>query len=449
MLINQAPLAARAAALRSGKLDLMRYLGEVCDRIEAFEPTVQALAPEADRRARLLREAAELQRRHPKPKGRPLLYGVPLGVKDIFHARGFVTRAGTQLPSELFAGDEASCVAMLRAAGALVLGKTVTTEFAYAEPGPTRNPHNPAHTPGGSSSGSAAAVAAGFCPLAIGTQTVGSTIRPAAFCGIIGFKPSFGRIPTAGAVTFASSADHVGLFTQDAAGMALAASILCRDWRASREPPGEARCDSRRALPTFGVPDGPYLQQASSAALEAFAVQLESLRSAGYPVRRVRMLEDIGAINRRHWRMCAAELAQAHAVWFARYEELYCPRTAALIRDGQSVGADELAAARAARIELRRKLERRMAEEEIDLWVCPAATGPAPEGLDSTGDPSMNLPWTHAGLPAVTLPAGQAANGLPLGLQCVAKFMNDEELLVCAEQLERIFNFHPPSRARI
>jgi Asp-tRNA(Asn)/Glu-tRNA(Gln) amidotransferase A subunit family amidase len=183
--------------------------------------------------------------------------------------------------------------------------------------------------------------------------------------------------------------------------------------------------------------------------LEAFDLQLESLRSAGYPVRRVRMLDDIGAINRRHWRMCAAELAQAHAVWFARYEDLYRPRTAALIREGQSVGADELAAARAARIELRRKLERRMAEERIDLWVCPAATGPAPEGLDYTGDPSMNLPWTHAGVPAVTLPAGRAANGLPLGLQCVAKFMNDEELLVCAEQLERIFNFHPPSQARI
>jgi Asp-tRNA(Asn)/Glu-tRNA(Gln) amidotransferase A subunit family amidase len=440
-------LAARAAALRSGKLDLMRYLGEVCDRIEALEPTVQALVPTADRRARLLREAAELERQHPNPEKRPLLYGVPLGVKDIFHARGFVTRAGTQLPSELFAGAEASCVATLRAAGALVLGKTATTEFAYAEPGPTRNPHNPAHTPGGSSSGSAAAVAAGFCSLAIGTQTVGSTIRPAAFCGIIGFKPSFGRIPTAGAVTFASSADHVGLFTQDVAGMGLAASILCRDWWALHEPPGEARRDSRRALPTLGVPDGPYLQQASSAALEAFDTQLESLRSAGYPVRHVQMLDDIGEINRRHWRMCAAELAQAHALWFAQYEDLYRPRTAALIRDGQSVGADELAAARAGRIELRTKLERQMGAEEIDLWVCPAATGPAPEGLDYTGDPCMNLPWTYVGLPAVTLPAGRAANGLPLGLQCVAKFMNDERLLLCAKQLERMLNFHASSRA--
>jgi len=157
-----------------------------------------------------------------------------VGIKDIFHVDGFVTRAGTRVPPERFAGPEAASVALLREAGALIAGKTVTTEFAYFEPGPTRNPHNPAHTPGGSSSGSAAAVAAGLCQLALGTQTIGSVIRPAAFCGVVGFKPSFGRIPTSGLVYFSRTIDHVGLFTQDLDGMELAASVLCRDWQPSK-----------------------------------------------------------------------------------------------------------------------------------------------------------------------------------------------------------------------
>src|SRR5690606_3462350 len=153
-------------------------------------------------------------------------------------------------------GSEAESVRLLRAAGALVLGKTVTAEFAYSEPGPTRNPRNLAHTPGGSSSGSAAAVASGFCPLALGTQTIGSVIRPAAYCGIIGFKPGYGRISTSGVLPVSRSLDHVGIFTQDIAGVALAASILCQTWDASPTV-------SAKTLPTLGVPTGAYLEQAT------------------------------------------------------------------------------------------------------------------------------------------------------------------------------------------
>src|SRR5262249_2824459 len=161
----------------------------------------------------------------------PSLYGVLIGVKDIFRATGFPTRAGSRLPPELLAGDEASCVTLLKSRGALILGKTVTAEFAYIDPGPTRNPYNLDHTPGGSSSGSAAAVAAGYCSLALGTQTIGSVIRPASYCGIVGFKPSYDRIPTDGVIHVSKALDHVGLLMQDVPGMALAASILCREWR--------------------------------------------------------------------------------------------------------------------------------------------------------------------------------------------------------------------------
>ena len=421
-MILSAPLAETAAALHTGQLDLLAYLNEICNRIDAAEPLIQALLPEADRRARLITEAQALQARFPDPANRPPLFGIPVGIKDIFVVDGFPTRAGSQLPPELFFGAEGDCVRALRAAGALMLGKTITTEFAYFEPGPTRNPHNLEHTPGGSSSGSAAAVAAGFCPLAIGTQTIGSTIRPAAFCGIFGFKPSYGRIPNNGLILCSNTFDHVGIFTQDVAGVALAASLLCHNWQA-------VEAGASDTLPVLGIPEGPYLAQASPEGLAAFEKQLALLEKAGYTLRRVTAMEDIEVINRRHSRIVFAEMAQVHAAWFAQYKSLYRPRTAAAIREGQEVSAGELAVARAGIAKLRVQLEALMVQVGIDVWVCPSAPGAAPEGLTSTGSPLMNLPWTQAGLPAISLPAGRAANGLPLGFQCVGAYMADERLL--------------------
>ncbi len=432
MFTFPAPLADTVTALGSGQDDLLEYVDAMCDRVDAVESHVQALLPEPGRRERLLRAAAEVQTRFPDPAGRPPLYGLLVGVKDIFHVDGFPTLAGTQLPPRLFAGTEAACVTALRQAGALILGKTVTTEFAYYEPGPTRNPHALDHTPGGSSSGSAAAVAAGLCPLALGTQTVGSVIRPSAFCGIVGFKPSYGRIATDGIVPFAPSADHVGLMTQDAAGMRLAAAQLCREWQSFDQAAHAA------GKPVLGLPEGPYLDQADPEALNALATQVRLFQKAGYTIRYVHMFADIAAIAQRHQAMIAAEMAAVHQAWFDNYAGQYRPRTAALIRQGRMVSDAETATARAGRITLRKEIEELMAQAGIDLWICPAAISTAPVGLEATGDPAMNLPWTHAGLPTVTLPAGPATDGLPLGLQCVAPFMADERLLAWAVALERI-----------
>ncbi len=430
-MILSAPLAETATALHTGQLDLLAYLNEICDRIDTLEPEIHALLPEANRRARLLTEAQALQADFPDPSNRPPLFGIPVGIKDIFFVDGFPTHAGSQLPSELFVGAEGDCVRALRSAGALMLGKTVTTEFAYFEPGPTRNPHNLEHTPGGSSSGSAAAVAAGFCPLAIGTQTIGSTIRPAAFCGIVGFKPSYGRIPNNGLILCSNTFDHVGIFTQDVAGAVLAASLLCHNWQVVETGVSDA-------LPVLGVPEGPYLAQASPEGLAAFEKQLTHLEEAGYTLRRVTAMEDIEVINRRHSRLVFAEMARVHAAWFAQYESLYRPRTAAAIREGQEVSLEELHLARAGIVKLRAQLEALMLQARIDLWVCPSSPGPAPEGLASTGSPLMNLPWTQAGLPAISLPAGRAANGLPLGFQCVGASMADERLLKWATPMSEI-----------
>ena len=423
-------LAVTAEALRSGRVDLIDYVEGMCDRVAQIDPDVEAMLPEQDRLGRLRLEAAQLREKYPNPAKRPPLYGLLVAVKDVFHVSGFVTRAGTMVPPDLFAGPEADIVALLREAGALILGKSVTTEFAYFEPGPTRNPHNPAHTPGGSSSGSAAAVAAGYCALALGTQTIGSVTRPAAFCGIVGFKPTLDRLPTRGLVYFSRTIDHVGLFTQDVAGMALAASALCRNWRADLV---------RGLMPAVGVPVGPYLDQVDPQALAAFERQMQRLAETGCLVKRIPMLADIEELNHLHRRMVFAEFAGEHAEIYDRHADLYRPRTAEIIEIGKKVTEDELAAARANGPRLRKKIEAQMAEAGIDLWVCPAACGPAPAGIHATGDPNMSLPWTHTGMPVVNLPAGYAKNRLPLSLQFIAPFGADEALLSWAQVLSDRF----------
>ena len=426
---HPAPVAEVAAALRADERDPVAYAEALRDRIAAVEDELRAFVPEPDRRERLRDAAAALPDRFPDPDDRPPLYGIPVGVKDIVHVEGFTTRAGSALPPDRFAGPEATCVRRLRDAGALVAGKTVTTEFAGAAPGPTRNPRDLGHTPGGSSSGSAAAVAAGLVPLALGTQTGGSVIRPAAFCGVVGVKPSFERIPRDGVIERSASADHVGFFTQDVAGARVAASVLCDDWTTGEPSSGEP--------PAVGVPEGSYLDRASEEALAAFEAGLERLREAGCRVERVTVptFEAFEALDRRHRRLHAAELALVHEEWFDDYEAFYRTPMAERIESGRAVTVDQLAESRASRLDLRAELADRLAAHDLDVWAAPAAPGPAPETIRSTGNPVLNRPWTHAGLPVVTLPSGVAENGLPLGIQFAAPFGADERLLAWAVTL--------------
>lgn len=411
-----------AAALR-------RRMETLCGAIEAREPELQALVPGTYDRARVLRDADTLCAKYPDPAQRPPLFAWPVGVKDIFRTDGFPTRCGSALPHELFDGAEASSVRRLKAAGAIVVGKTVTTEFAFSEPGPTRNPHDPEHTPGGSSSGSAAGVAAGYFPAALGTQTVGSVIRPAAFCGVAGFKPSFGRIPADGVIPYSVSVDHVGVLCAAAKDLlAPLLAVLCDGWnsQAARAP--------QRAL-TLGVPEGPYLERLEENVRAPFDRALQVLARAGHRILRVQALADFGALETRHTRLIGAELARYHAPWYERHRDAYRPATRARIELGRSVGDAELAELRKMQQDFRTAIERRMTEAALDAWVSPSATGPAPRGLGFTGDPAMNLPWTHAGLPVLGLPAGRAS-GLPLGVQFAARFGADEALVAQAPHLE-------------
>lgn len=422
-------LLALSNALRTGELPLTTYLSQLESRFAERESSVLAFMPEENRFARLRREAEALMDRHPRPDSRPALFGVPVGVKDIFHAAGFATRAGSRLPLEVFQGHEAESVTLLKNAGALIMGKSVSTEFAYFGPGPTRNPLSPegtTHTPGGSSSGSAAAVAAGLCPLALGTQTIGSIVRPASFCGVVGFKPTYDRISRAGVIPLSPSLDHIGVFTADVAGAALAVSLLCRNWSP----------DTPIKKPVLGIPEGPYLARATEAGLAHFRATCRRLAEAGYEIKSVDAMPDFDDIRERHNLIVAAEAAQVHAEWFLRFGELYHPKTADLIRRGQSITSDQLQEALKGREILRIELTQLMDAHGLDLWVSPAAPGPAPKGLDSTGDPVMNFPWTHGGLPAVNLPSGRNVEGLPLGLQLTGRWYADEMLMAWAVGIE-------------
>jgi Asp-tRNA(Asn)/Glu-tRNA(Gln) amidotransferase A subunit family amidase len=361
----------------------------------------------------------------PDPSTRPPLFAVPVGVKDIFHCDGFTTRCGSRLPPELFQGPEADSVSRLKSAGAVVMGKTATTEFAYFAPAATRNPVNPAHTPGGSSSGSAAGVAAGFFDVALGTQTVGSVIRPASYCGVTGFKPSLGRISTAGVVPFSVTVDHVGVFCTKASELPAIMVALDPSWQPVPET------DKLR----LGIPVGPYLRQTEDQALTTFEAQKDRLAQAGIEIVEVPVLEDIEAINARHTKLISAEIARVHAPWFENHQDLYRTKTREIILTGQAVAESEINGLKASCLALRRVLSEAMHRARIDAFACPSTTSEAPVGLDTTGSPLMNLPWTHAGLPVVSLPAGAGPGGLPLGLQLVGGFGMDEGLIGAALML--------------
>ncbi len=405
------------------------------DRIEQLEPIIQAMLPEPGRRDRVMEEMRSLLHQYPNPMKRPKLFGVPFGIKDIFHADGFETHGGSTLPPELLCGSESQAVSRLKSSGAVAAGKTVTTEFAYMHPGSTRNPWNTACTPGGSSSGSAAGVSAGYFPFALGTQTVGSVIRPASFCGIVGFKPSFGRIPADGMIQFSASADHVGILAADTRTAAAVSEVLLDHWNASRfELPQDVR------TPKIIILKDAYTSQASSEAREAVEKTADLLAQEGFAVEEAGLFDDIETLNEVHQRMIAREFRDVHAQWFKHYSSRYSEPSRKLIELGNQVGERELMDARKGRMKTRSAVSQLLSARGADALLAPSSGSSAPEGISYTGSPLLNLPWTYGGVPAVTIPAALSPNNLPLGVQCIGEFGQDEKLLSLAFRIEQILN---------
>lgn len=369
------------------------------------------------------------------------LHGIPVGIKDIIDVAGMATEAGSPLLKGRVAEQDAPVVAALRAAGAIILGKTVTTEFACFDPSPTRNPWNPEHTPGGSSSGSAAAVALEMCLAAVGSQTGGSITRPAAYCGVAGLKPTFGCVDTTGVVPISRHLDHVGPLARSAVdlGAMFAAMTAAADpW---------LPLPALSAPPPLAVIGEFFLQQADDAVRDVTVAASDALLQAGAQLQLLNLPPSFSLTLAMHRCVMAVDAAETHLQTFTSHQAAYGPRVRALIEEGLATMAIDYALALRHREQFRNDLETLLRDDVIA--VTPATPTVAPAGLESTGDPSFNSPWSHAGLPTVTIPCGLTRAGLPCGLQLIGPPHREQRLLAVAAWCEQAlaFSARPPLAA--
>jgi Asp-tRNA(Asn)/Glu-tRNA(Gln) amidotransferase A subunit family amidase len=423
------------AAIRAGKITSEELMRACLDRIASLDEQIGAWAHlDADH---ALKQACEADVLLQQGKALGPLHGVPVGVKDIFDTQDMPTEDGTVLHAGRQPTEDATAVSLLREAGAVILGKTVTTELAVYAPGKTRNPHDPERTPGGSSSGSAAAVAAGMVPLAIGTQTNGSVIRPASYCGVYGYKPSCGRIPRHRVLQQSRPLDQVGVFArtiEDAA--MIAESIMAFD---DRDPDTQLRArpnliemvaEEPPVEPRLAFVKTPVWDQADPDTQEAFA---ELVAHLGENVDEFQLPDIFNDAVAQHCTIMEADLARSFEREYARGKDKLSSILREMIERGQKVSAVDYNNAVSQIPVLNRALDKLF--DWHDAIITPAATGEAPVGLESTGSPIFCTLWTLCGMPAISLPLLQGNHGMPMGVQLVGPKGDDAQLLRTARWL--------------
>ncbi|HEY4403479.1 MAG TPA: amidase [Xanthobacteraceae bacterium] len=415
--LNELTAAEVASRVAARDVTAEAVVSDCLARIGAREPAVHAFA-HVD--AELVLEAARTLDRGPV---RGPLHGVPIGIKDVIDTAD----QPTQMGSPIYAGHrpawDAACVALLRAAGAVILGKTVTAEFAGMTAGLTVNPHNPAHTPGGSSSGSAAAVADLMLPAALGTQTGGSVLRPAAYCGVIGYKPTFGAFNRAGLKFAAESLDTIGLMARSLDDIALVTSVLL-----GGQPGAPAELGGP---PRIGLCRTPLWDQAEPETRLAVEDAAARLAQAGAPLRDVTLPDDFAGLKvAARETINNYERSKSMAAEWASHRDLISPKLQRCIALGMEMPhADYLAA-----IRLGEGCRARLPAvfEDFDILLAPCVNGEAPAGLESTGDPGFQAIWTILHAPTMSLPTHTGPRGLPVGIQLVGRRYDDQRLLACA-----------------
>jgi aspartyl-tRNA(Asn)/glutamyl-tRNA(Gln) amidotransferase subunit A len=427
--------------MRSGELTAERLMESCLERIRAREEVVHAWVEVYEREA--LEEARRCDREFKRGSWMGPLHGIPVGVKDIIDVKGQYTRCGTPIYPAHVPDEDAPAVARLRKAGAIFPGKTETTPFANNDPTITRNPWNPEHTPGGSSSGSGAAVADRMCPAALGTQTGGSLLRPAAYNGIVGFKATYGRISAEGVLPNSWSLDHVGFHCRSAADAAILWPCMREDeprpFARMPEPPCCSRPRNPGSPPVLGYIREFFEQGTSPEVLESLASVRERFRQAGAEIVELPLPPSFEFVIPAWEIIKQAELYAYHRPLFEAYGEKYPPKLKARLEKGMQVPGYQYAEYLRHRILFQREMFQRMAC--VDAVFMPIASTTAPRGLSSTGSSVFNRPWTVSGFPAMSLPTGLDANGLPFGMQIAAQPWCEEKLLDAAAWCEEVLAF--------
>jgi Asp-tRNA(Asn)/Glu-tRNA(Gln) amidotransferase A subunit family amidase len=437
-------LSEAASGIRRGLFSAEQLTARYLERIRQHDSRIHAWAfLDASRALDEARKADDAVRAGP-PLG--ALHGIPIGIKDIIYTKGMPTRMGSPIFADFVPEYSAACVERLHAAGAFVQGKTVTTEFANQHPGRTTNPWNPEFTPGGSSSGSAAAVAADFTAAALGSQTRGSTIRPAVYCGVVGYKPSFGLISRFGMYTQSATLDHVGVLTRsvDDAGLLVAclASHDARDPGSLTDAAAHAdlaELGDLREPPRIAAVRSPLWSTADEAQQLLFKANCRALRERGAKIEEVDLPAAFNGANDATRLIQLAEMAHNYRELMAASAAQMSAALRALCERGLGHSAVEYLAAR----DLRERLRKALGElfEGFDAIVTPPATGEAPRALKSTGDAGFCAIWTLCGVPSVAFPAGTGPSGLPMGLQVVGAYLEDRRALQVAKWCMRCLPF--------
>jgi Asp-tRNA(Asn)/Glu-tRNA(Gln) amidotransferase A subunit family amidase len=421
---------AAAEDIRHGRLSPVDLVKSCLERIDRFDDRVRAWVL-VDRDGALARAeecAAEIKRGH----WRGPLHGIPLAIKDIFDVFDWPTAAGSHLWKNSIARQDATVVRRLRQAGAVFLGKTVTTQYASFDPPPTRNPWNAARTPGGSSSGSAAALACGMCMGALGSQTGGSITRPASYCGVAGVKPTFGRISTDGVVPLSPSMDHPGPMARCVRDLEiLLLNIADAGW-----PVAYARItDTPTLTPTLGRLGGLFDNKADPSVTKMMDEVTDKLRERGAIIEDVSLPASFAEVLPRHRTIMAVEGAAFHQERLRRHPDDYDPWIRSLLEEGLKCPAPEYARCKEHQELLRREMEDCF--DGVEILLTPATTGPAPDA-GSTGDPAFNSPWSYTGFPTISFPVGRSPDGMPLAIQLVGQPWAENELFPVAVWCEDV-----------
>lgn len=442
-------ISEAAAAIRAGKLTSVALVERCLERIDRYDEKIHAWVL-VDREG-ALKAADAADRELAGGYDRGPLHGIPIGIKDIIDVEGMPTRCGSPITGPDPVEKDAAVVALLREAGAIILGKTVTCEWACFDPSPTRNPWNLESSPGGSSSGSAAAVAAGMCLGAIGTQTGGSIIRPAAFCGACGLKPAYEALKSHGVSPCSVTLDHVGAFAASAIDLialycAAAGARTLFEHEDGDDPLTELLPFDAADLghpPKIAIFEDPLRTRIDSEVTAVISVCIRTLNEAGAEFIEVWLPTGFDSCRQDHRTIMAFEAAEFHIRSSGRQLKQFGPRIQELLVEGAAISRADYDAA------IRRRQEFQMAfanwHRDFDVVLTPATSQVAP-GLESTGDSSMQSPWSFAGVPSVTIPAGLSREGLPVGLQLVGRASLDMDLCRTAAWCERAIGFkgRPP-----